>query len=89
MDTKIAKRVADKFAAQLPVDVNLQRVERVVDDISRQAKDMSLALDKYKKDPQKMKPQLENVIHTAYVISSDVRILLRTLGERGPSAGGE
>lgn len=60
---------------------NLPRLERIVASIEKEAKEMRYSLDKYKSDPAKYKPQLENVEHAAGIIESDLRVLRRTLGK--------
>ncbi len=60
---------------------NLQRVERIIVSIERGAKELRSSFDKYKSDPAKFKPQLDNMAHDASVLGSDVRTLLRSLGE--------
>lgn len=57
------------------------RLERIVSSLEHEVKDIRSALDKYKQDPAKYKPQLSNIEHGASIIGSDVRVLLRTLGK--------
>jgi hypothetical protein len=57
------------------------RLERIVSSLEHEVKDMRSALDKYKQDPAKYKPQLSNMEHGASIMSSDLRVLLRTLGK--------
>lgn len=79
MDT-LARRVADRFRAAEGQD-NLPRLERVMASLESEVKQMRAALDKYKSDPAKYKPQLDNVAHGASIVGSDIRVLLRTLGK--------
>jgi len=60
---------------------NLNRVERILLSIERGSKELRSAFEKYKSDPAKYKPQLDNMASDVSVMASDCRTLLRTLGE--------
>jgi len=62
--------------------VNVGRLERQVDNIGEVAKSMKSAFDKYKKDPGKYAPQLENVGTDANSVYTSARVILRTLGRK-------
>ena len=78
MSDPIASRVANRFAAR---EVNIPRIERVIESIEKAAKGMRFSLDKYKEDPGKYEPQLENVANHAHEIMTSARVALRSLGE--------
>jgi len=75
----IPPSIAGKKAA---AKVNLSRVERNVNNIVEVAKSMKSALDKYKKDPGKMAPQLENVGTDANSVFTSAKGILRALGRK-------
>lgn len=84
----LSKRVAARFLvadAEPGVITNLPRLERIVTSIEAEAEQMRHSFDKYKSDPMKYKPQLANVEHSAFIISSDIRTLVRTLGREASS----
>lgn len=62
-------------------DVNVQRLERVADAMVDDAKEFKSALDKYKRDPGRMKLQLDNVEYAATQMLTHAHLALRTLGK--------
>lgn len=81
VDVHRKKSAAGQVTAEVPKDINLPRLERIVASIEKEAKDMRVAFEKYKHEPERMKPQLQNMGHGAHILGNDVRVLLRTLGE--------
>jgi hypothetical protein len=63
------------------VDSRLPRLERIMDSLESETKQMASSLGQYKQDPAKYKPQLNNVAHSAHIMMTDLKVLLRTLGE--------
>lgn len=61
-------------------DVNVGRLERMVDNTERQLKEMKAALAKYKSDPGKMEPQLKNLASAAKSIMTTAKMGLREMG---------
>ena len=65
--------------------LNTSRLERLVTDIVHQAKEMESSLEKYKKDPGKNEPQIKNIKDAAHEITTNLKVLDRTL-EAGKTA---
>lgn len=78
---RVAARCASAITSAEVTDHNIPRLERIVHSLESEAKQMVSALEKYKSDPGKNKPQLDNVAHGAAIMASSIRVLLRTLGK--------
>ena len=69
------KTVSKKVLA----DMNVMRLERLVDALETEAKQMRASLDLYKRDPAKYKPQLDNFTNSANTIDSVLSGVFRTI----------
>ena len=61
-------------------DKSLQRIERQIDAIGDEIKEMRHSLKTYASDPRKYEPQLENLAQAAVNTMRSARVILRTLG---------
>ncbi len=77
----IAGKAAD-WEVEAAAEVNVGRLEKFVRNIEENLKSMRTAIEKYKKDPGKYAPQLENVGTDATRIYTSTRGILRTLGRK-------
>jgi hypothetical protein len=68
--------------AALPAEIPVPRLERIVDGIEREAKQMRFSLDQYKKDTGKYQPQLGNLARSAAEVRTMGGVILRALGEK-------
>jgi hypothetical protein len=84
MDT-LAQKVAARFAAEVAegFDSRLPKLERIVESLESEVRQISISLAQYKQDSAKYKPQLKNVGYSAHIAASDLRALLHLLGEEG------
>lgn len=80
---KAMKRAADDWKADKdPVItakyvIDTTRFYRMFEDIERRVPGMSSALGKYVRDPDRMLPQLDNLLDDARQIETDIRIIQR------------
>jgi len=61
-------------------DLSVQRIERLIDGIEREIKEMRHSLKLYTSNPRKYEPQLENLAQAAMNTTRSAEVLLRTLG---------
>ncbi len=61
-------------------EIPIPRLNRVIDAIEKEAKNLSGSWETYKRDPQRYAPQLENVNYAAIQLGSHSRVILRSLG---------
>lgn len=80
----LSGRVAARFLADRVAtddDVNVQKLERLIDAMEKEVKQMNTSLGLYKKDPGKYKPQLDNLTNSASSVRSAVNVILRMFGD--------
>lgn len=66
---------------QAAADVNISRLDRVLDGIEDNLRSARDAVALYKKDPGKYAPQLGNVAQSLSSMATSTRVGLRTLGK--------
>lgn len=69
----------DRRSAAAPT-FDVRRLERLVAAIKHEADQMVSAVTKYKSDPGRMLPQLDNAVKSGIEIESSLRVFYRTLG---------
>jgi hypothetical protein len=74
------RELADRVGA-VEGEVNLPKLDRLLDSTEDEVKQMRSSLSKYKSDPGKYKPQLENFKNSAGSVFSAMKVMLRSLGE--------
>jgi ABC-type transporter Mla subunit MlaD len=57
----------------------IDRLERLVSSVEDKTQELRTAFNKYRHDPSKMAPQLSNMSSAASEISSNLRVINRTL----------
>jgi hypothetical protein len=65
-----------------PGEVNVPKLEMMIESMQKDLSQMAKSLGQYKGDPQKYKPQLENVKTSAGRMLSGSKTILRALGEK-------
>jgi len=66
---------SDKTAGE----VNVPKLDRLVESIEKEVKQMRTSLDLYTKDPGKYKPQLDNLANAASTVESTVGVIHRLI----------
>jgi len=61
-------------------DVSLDRIERNIDAIEREIKEMRHALKVFASNPKKYEPQLLNLVEAAYNTMKSARVIIRAAG---------
>ena len=61
-------------------ELSVLRIERQIDSIERQVKEMRHSLKVFVSNPRKYEPQLENLASAAVTTMSSARGILRSLG---------
>lgn len=78
----LAKRVVARSQAQAADEINVHRLERLIESVEKEAKQMRSSLDLYKRDPGKYRPQIDNLVQSATSIQSAMRVILRSVPEK-------
>ena len=60
-------------------EVNVPKLDRLVESIEKEVKQMRTSLDLYTKDPGKYKPQLDNLANAASTVGSTVGVIHRLI----------
>jgi hypothetical protein len=60
-------------------EVNVPKLDRLVESIEKEVKQMRTSLDLYTKDPGKYKPQLDNLANAASTVESTVGVIHRLI----------
>jgi hypothetical protein len=74
------RELADRLGAA-PGEVNVAKLDKLLDSAEDEIKQMKSSLSKYKSDPGKYKPQLDNFKNSAGSVFSAMKVMLRSLGE--------
>ncbi len=65
-----------------PEGPSVAKLDRLIESVEREVRQMKHSLEKYASDPARYKPQLENIAHSASSIESAMRVAYRLTSGR-------